>query len=852
MSGIKRSHENLLAEQPAASSSTRSASKQPDAPQSPDAGVEHASKKLRQLNPTVESVQEDAQGTPPSARAKVPPKVVSLKQKQAGMPEQLTKHKKLKKRLAVAKKKATAAVDEEMSDAPSSDEDREGDASPGATLDRKKAVPRKSAEKTDGATIGADEEMSGAPSSDGDGEAGSPPTQSVPAGRGTILPFTPLPPVLARQVANNKYAPSTSAAQEAYRKEVGQLLLHPQHHPMETPNSKVSEPARHAIYEHYFLGKTNEECIDTWNSYGGNANSAQAISKVLLRDTGIWFAEENAVLPYMARRNDEKAKLKKLGMKPEHFPAPHITTRAPANGNRVRNVGKSKKQPDTNASRSSAGKPSKEKATRQPNIVDANASSVGANSNRHGQGADDQDPSDSDFDNSDFSSSDDGSDSESSDDDDGDDDAWVAAKEQRAIKIAKDRGNAPPMRSLIMAATNAFGLDDNPTMALIVDDRRYEVRSDCLVKHCGFVRNSMANGQPCRDLSLSGRDPFIVRAFIQAVTPGRLEHGNRLPEYDFDFEFAHNHDLHGWDHSDPVGVVDGDRRQVRKMDWNAETCMVMYELAKDLDCNLVRNLVVDQLRILGGEEEAALRDRKTLNRPPIDLDYLDQLPLNMERRFICVLGAMHKNRMAFQGNNVQWPTTLSGAMINAIEKWIGHEDDAVSMDLRKCYCHRFHRHGARESCHIFTSDENIPTTETMISDLFFGLRNEAKKQCSEALANFDKQDPSEALAYNIIHFRGEMMQWTFRREEKIANELLQFERACECASEANPDEIDREYCERMWIKGTHYLKKLRSEHWDRWDVFERDWMLGAKMAEASRTPVDGETEPNEPLPWNGN
>jgi hypothetical protein len=151
-----------------------------------------------------------------------------------------------------------------------------------------------------------------------DGNQEEDPTSSPP-------PFNLLAPVLAADMANNTYAPTDAVTRQHYINEVGQRQLHPSRTPLQTPSSAVPKHVRYAIYERFFLGMTNEECIPNYNKHGGSANGMAAVSKALLAGGATWFKEEDVVLPWMARRADAKKRLKGLGLAPKNFPAPHDT-----------------------------------------------------------------------------------------------------------------------------------------------------------------------------------------------------------------------------------------------------------------------------------------------------------------------------------------------------------------------------------------------------------------------------------------------------------------------------------------------------------------------------------------------
>ncbi|KAH7406995.1 hypothetical protein DE146DRAFT_778601 [Phaeosphaeria sp. MPI-PUGE-AT-0046c] len=663
MAGIKRSRDDLLAAEIAAKPAILSFSSPHHRPAASRNGGSPTGKKLKQIDSTVYIMQEEViQRYAKSASASVPCGTGKIKKKQ-DIP-----------RASKGKAKETPLVvdrDKKMSDAPLSEKD-------------------------------ADARSSSNPAA----------TQPATSTRGVILPFTPLPPDLAHQVDNHKYAPSPSAAREEYLKEVRHLRLFPQCHPMQTPGSQVTVQARRAIYERYFLGMTNEECIATWNSYGGNVKSAAAISKVLLRNTGTWFAEESAVPPWMARRNDEKRNLKKLGLGPQNFPAPHATTAAPANAARVRNGTTPRNKQVTNSSNRTLGEPFKRNASRTANNGRSDASSVDANSDEGDINDDDKkEPSDS---GTEYSGSERSSSATSREGED-----RVPSPEEFYITFAKEDGTEPPMRALARAATNAFPFEKDPTVPLIVDSRSYTAQREYLMKHCAWVRDAVPD-RLVKGIDFSGRSAVIVRAFIQAITP---EH--QLPEYDFDFDFDFSHEraFQGRDASNPVGAINGDRRKARKIIWNVAACIMMYDVAMAMECNLVRNLVVDQLWVLYQEEEEALRntDRRMLKKPDLPLYLLPGFSLEKDRHIICVLGAMHINRQTSNlevGAEFDWPDELSEELIDAVEQWADHEENNVSNTDLEWYCRRFHYHDEGEKCHIFADDKDLPTTEKMTSNVF--------------------------------------------------------------------------------------------------------------------------------------
>jgi hypothetical protein len=123
----------------------------------------------------------------------------------------------------------------------------------------------------------------------------------------------------------NTYAPdaTTPALRAAYLQEVGDRDLYFTRTPQETPSSSVKQIFREIIFGRLFCGWPNEQCVETYKARGGEANSAQGVSKLYLKHCPTWIEEENVVMPWNVRSKSDRKRLEGLGLTAEHFPFFH-------------------------------------------------------------------------------------------------------------------------------------------------------------------------------------------------------------------------------------------------------------------------------------------------------------------------------------------------------------------------------------------------------------------------------------------------------------------------------------------------------------------------------------------------
>jgi hypothetical protein len=751
-------------------------------------------------------------------------------------------------------------------------------------------------------------------------------------------PFNLLAPVLAADMANNTYAPTDAVTRQHYINEVGQRQLHPSRTPLQTPSSAVPKHVRYAIYERFFLGMTNEECIPNYNKHGGSANGMAAVSKALLAGGATWFKEEDVVLPWMARRADAKKRLKGLGLAPKNFPAPHDTTGslfkkskalsvAPA-PKKVENAKEKKKKvkkppgPSTASSvlaslgtslqyamKSLPNQIKSISANREPQIdteisprqtksasadqepqrhlhkyayipLEKTKKPTGpsmASSVHHDLGTDQQDniksspkqrksapdPSPrkkkttstdrkstrdlldwcdnvASYDNVELDD-----DVESNDDVEPNDDVSLLgdgklssppkdnqpeaplsqfyvddvddARWSRVTTIMDD-SKEPSIHEIIRAATNIFDIGDAQRSALLFGDTYYLVISDALLENCGFMRKHTPKGEECKNVRLYNHiHPIIVRAFIQCISPTPM---SGLP--DFDIKFRHLGSYSGYEDRDPVGLVYRVPDMVSEIVWDIYALVQLHELAVILDCNIVRDMVIDRIYEMYREElqsKALTNDFDEADEFELPFWHFTRLSLEKDAGFIKFIGDIYCDRAY---GDIEFPKEVSDEMEDAIiDSYNTWQDDEHLEPGTAVACRRYHAHGENEPCYRVIAHGYKAKTPQLISTLFNELRDEAFTANSATLET-DRMWTDRA--WKEMFCVRKMMQSSLRREERIANALREvdvLER--QLLSQATSKE-DRKLRTSKLSKWQKHVEICRKDYHQRWKIFQEDWV----------------------------
>lgn len=406
--------------------------------------------------------------------------------------------------------------------------------------------------------------------------------------KGTVRPTGP---GLSRGYVQHSISPTDTTTRQHYLQELGQLQLHPIRTPQNKPQFKVLHQNRNLIYERLFLGFTSGECIPTYNAHGGNAKSGAAISKVALTETPKWFAEEGVVLPWSARKDSDKKRRTGLKLGPENFPAPHATKA---------DVPGAVKAPKRSAATRAKSNPAALTASKLTKKVSNPVTGAGA----------------------------DVEDSQMSDDNESvaQDCNRVDSPHEMGIGRGEIKAETRPQaafehhhgyyvpRLLVRAGINAFandGDDNEAIVEMVLGGEKYKIHSSALSKHCSLVRNTLERELYIDSaVSLEGlRNSAIVRAFINAISPMPI---SGLPTHDFAFDETCTYEK--YEAQSPLNLAkledEASNVTIRKIIWNLDSCVQMYDFAKTLDFTVVKDIVIDRISEILSEDEGKTGDEQ--------------------------------------------------------------------------------------------------------------------------------------------------------------------------------------------------------------------------------------------------
>lgn len=611
-------------------------------------------------------------------------------------------------------------------------------------------------------------------------------------------------PVLASDMVKNTWAPTNAPARQNYLQEVGQLQLHPWRTPLATPASQVSAQIRHMIYEKLFLGWTNDECIQTYNSYSGGARSGAAVSKAFLPEAWKWFAEENVVVPWRARKTTDQNRLKALGMSAKNFPAPH-NTKTSVSGPRTQAAPKVPKEPK-------AAKAPKQKQT-QTAILPAKQEQVRTTN----PDTDSQIPEDNDEDTAPVI--------DVTEYDRVSRQPVLTKFEQTAVDFDDQDHGTPSIHELIRAATNAFGVDDeetDPSVVIVDGKRSYNVHAKALNKHCAFVRDNVTKGF-VTDVKVEGRDPVIVQAFINSVSPSPR---TTLPEYDI--YFAETEMLDESDClTDPLGVTTSENLKARKIVWNMDACVMMYDLAKVLDCTVVKDLVMDRMMQLIQQEICSNTTQpankfETLELP---LSYLCELDIEKDAALFRMIAGYHLRRTNSEEDH--WPKEMADEMISDIfDLLYAPQGGYAPPNTAKGYCQRFQNHRNDMPCWKDAVRGWKLKTGDLISEFFSELRERSANSHDAAIAETEAQEPNNLHALSTLRIQKEMMRWSLQQDEKIAEAMNTYDAHRRYLNLHTTSTEDKQTTQEKVNQWEAHIQYLKDDQDDGWGYFSERWCEG--------------------------
>jgi hypothetical protein len=212
--------------------------------------------------------------------------------------------------------------------------------------------------------------------------------------------------------------------------------------------------------------------------------------------------------------------------------------------------------------------------------------------------------------------------------------------------------------------------DDTP-ITLTVGEYSFKGNNVALIKHCRTIRNFAEDNQIGGDFEVKIKDatPRLVQAFIQAIFPTP---GHCLPKVLFEQgpngQSVTSQDLH----------------------WDIPACLAMRELAVELDCTVVVDMVTEQIyRLIYDRLQDAktqpLREKEDFGITP---EYVASLDAERDVAFI---------RFAHDCHRLPQSDVLDSVLKNdRVCRELHDHKPLATYPLR---CGRWHRHGLDEPCH---------------------------------------------------------------------------------------------------------------------------------------------------------
>jgi hypothetical protein len=621
--------------------------------------------------------------------------------------------------------------------------------------------------------------------------------------------FVLLRPILACDIAN-KFAPTYPTTRQSYLDEVGRKQLHPTRTPLDTPNSAVAIHVRHAIYERLFLGMSNTECIPNYNKHGGRANGPASVSKQIMLWASKWFEEENVVLPWLGHKKDDQRRLIDLGLTPENFPSPHATRIAAGTPSNALPVAK----------------------TRKPKSKQIVAEKVTETLAVNDSSAEESDGTLHDL------QEDEASDSESEEPPQR---MWDHRKyrliPESNVLCEKENPLRPNIHVVTKAAMNAFDIEEDATTACIVNGRKYMAKKDALFEHCGFVRAAIGEAEDCPSVLFPQRDPTIVRAFIQAISPSPER---QLPTYNI--EFLDTTTFHKCDGADPLGIIYPDNVIARKIFWDIEACKDMYSLASAMNCPVVKAMVTDRVYGMFMEERKQKRKQPQSSIGEFDLpiEFLQTLTLEKDAKFITLICTFYYSRLP-QSDTVIWPELIPDDIIDYLEAfdWGRSRRTLEREGFTKMYCERHHLHRDDEPCHMVAGEERLAQTDDEIAQIFAVLRSQAYEKNYKALKKLEADKPEDIQAHMTHKLESELVQWSLTKQECIADIKYEIEMVKQKIGQRNASDEEKgkgeETLEVLGEKG----RALREEYYSHWEGIDEKLEAMRNMEEFEDQQVAG-------------
>jgi hypothetical protein len=195
---------------------------------------------------------------------------------------------------------------------------------------------------------------------------------------------------------------------------------------------------------------SNNDCMASYNQHGGRATGPASVSKAFLLGACKWFDEQDAVLPWLGRKDGDRKRLAAIGLALDNFLSPHVTEST---------AGTPKKFSVAKIQRSKP-KPVAVKQVAGQRAVDESSDALSDDDYRDLQ---DDEASAPEY-------------------EEPPERTWDHQKYRKIpnsiVLCDKEKCEGPDIHVLMKTAMNAFDIEEESTQALIVDGERYMVKKN--------------------------------------------------------------------------------------------------------------------------------------------------------------------------------------------------------------------------------------------------------------------------------------------------------------------------------------------------------------------------------------
>jgi hypothetical protein len=460
----------------------------------------------------------------------------------------------------------------------------------------------------------------------------------------------------------------------------------------------------------------------------------------------IWFEEENTVLPWVARGNGDRKRLKAAGLGPQNFPLLRPNSAMPHQpAVPTPQQEKSAEEEDTTLSAEEVDMLQKETSPEplSPSGPVPQQESTSMANDQYEQGVEMVDDSPTDT-----------------------KPAKVRSSRPRRRNVLVINTRTTPAGSIIdrvRAASNVFGKD---LVTLNLGDQYFTVSRAALEEHCGVLKD-----QDEEELDFGATSPLIVPAFINAISPIPSK---GLPQHDFKFK-KQNHQQ-GLNSEDVLGVMNTDNVKVTKINWDVESLIEIHRLSVSFDCPIVQNMVVDEMRQL------YLKCVKAEKVSAFHLPsfFLNELESGVDEPLLRLGADILRDQCKKLDRSL--PDDLGDHVLEHIERRGVADSHVLDSGPHAARCAHYHLHDENEPCYkvrthkgLDNAREDIKKAWDFTSSIYNGIKKAATDTHNHVMSAIERRSTNPDQDKERQQKRRELVEWSQEHEEKMVRFLLQLE-----------------------------------------------------------------------------